>query len=34
VEFRAHSSSGVLHEHSRFVRENGAWLYLDGVLTS
>jgi SEC-C motif domain protein len=33
VEFRAHSSAGDLHEHSRFVRENGTWLYLDGVLT-
>ena len=33
VEFRAHSSHrGVpdsMHEHSRFVRENGEWFYLD-----
>lgn len=21
-----------LHEHSRFVRENGAWVYLDGTV--
>jgi SEC-C motif-containing protein len=32
VEFRAHYSehahSGVLHEHSRFVRHNGLWAYL------
>ncbi|WP_312858428.1 YchJ family protein [Pseudonocardia pini] len=33
VEFRAHSSGGVLHERSRFVRADRAWLYLDGVLT-
>jgi SEC-C motif-containing protein len=30
VEFRAHSSAGTLHERSRFVREDGVWLYLDG----
>ncbi|MGC5164733.1 YchJ family protein [Rhodococcus sp. DT1] len=33
VEFRAHwTHAGVsdsMHEHSRFVRENGDWLYLD-----
>jgi SEC-C motif-containing protein len=32
VEFRAHYTqhgrAGVLHEHSRFVRDNGLWLYL------
>lgn len=35
VEFRAtwrHSGeTGVLHERSRFVREAGRWLYVDGV---
>jgi SEC-C motif domain protein len=35
VEFRAHHregpQSGVLHERSRFVREDGRWLYRDGV---
>lgn len=32
VEFRAHyrdrERTGVLHERSRFVRENGRWVYL------
>jgi SEC-C motif-containing protein len=32
VEFRAHYTRhgqvGVLHEHSRFVRDNGLWVYL------
>lgn len=36
VEFRAHYRSaagrGALHEVSRFVRERGAWLYVDGVV--
>jgi SEC-C motif-containing protein len=31
VEFRAHyiqhGQAGVLHEHSRFVRQNGLWAY-------
>ena len=35
VEFRAHyvvaGRSGAQHERSRFVREDGAWRYLDGV---
>lgn len=36
VEFRAHyrdrsGPTGVLHERSRFVREHGRWLYLDGA---
>ena len=35
VEFRAHSVvggvAGAQHENSRFVREGGRWLYLDGV---
>jgi SEC-C motif-containing protein len=35
VEFRAHyradgGARGVLHEVSRFVREDGKWTYLDG----
>lgn len=36
VEFRAHhrgpGGRGVLHERSRFVRERGAWLYVDGEI--
>ncbi|MEE1927757.1 YchJ family metal-binding protein [Streptomyces sp. TRM 70351] len=37
VEFRAHyaepgGGTGVLHERSRFVRHEGAWVYLDGVV--
>jgi SEC-C motif-containing protein len=36
VEFRAHyviaGTAGVLHERSRFVRENGRWLYVDGTI--
>lgn len=35
VEFvarsRMHGRIGELHEVSRFVRENGRWLYIDGV---
>ena len=35
VEFRAHSVTAgvdrVQHERSRFLREAGRWLYLDGV---
>lgn len=35
VEFRATyliegGGVGILHERSRFVRENGRWLYVDG----
>ncbi|WP_042363863.1 YchJ family protein [Streptacidiphilus neutrinimicus] len=34
VEFRAHyregKSTGALHEHSRFRRDHGAWVYVDG----
>jgi SEC-C motif-containing protein len=34
VEFKAYfrygGDRGVLHEVSRFVRENGSWFYLDG----
>ena len=36
VEFRAHYRSGEtrgqLHERSRFVREGGRWLYVDGTV--
>jgi SEC-C motif-containing protein len=36
VEFVAHHKingrAGKLHEMSRFVREGGAWLYVDGVI--
>lgn len=36
VEFVAHHKvngrAGKLHELSRFVREGGAWLYVDGVI--
>lgn len=38
VEFIAHfrdrGRAGVLHETSRFVRDNGLWLYLDGDIHS
>ena len=34
VEFKAYyrhgSERGALHENSRFVRDNGRWLYVDG----
>lgn len=37
VEFVAHHKvngrAARLHEVSRFVREGGAWLYVDGVMT-
>ncbi|MFI6499740.1 YchJ family protein [Nonomuraea typhae] len=37
VEFRAHFSragrTGHMHEVSRFVRDNGAWVYLDAAPT-
>lgn len=37
VEFRAHyrvgGAAGSLHEHSRFRRDQGAWVYLDGDIT-
>ncbi len=36
VEFRAHYTergrAGELHENSRFVRQDGAWTYLDGTV--
>ena len=37
VEFRAHcvdrGRAGDMHERSRFVREDGSWVYLDGEVT-
>ncbi|MDK1471956.1 YchJ family metal-binding protein [Streptomyces sp. 549] len=36
VEFRAHFTekgrAGALHERSRFVRHEGAWVYVDGEI--
>lgn len=29
VEFRAYYVGGVVHERSRFVRENGQWVYAE-----
>ncbi|MFC0455645.1 YchJ family protein [Arthrobacter liuii] len=38
VEFKAYyrhgKARGVLHENSRFVREDGRWLYVDGDILS
>ncbi|WP_256668236.1 YchJ family protein [Nocardia cyriacigeorgica] len=38
VEFTAHyrddTGRGSLHEVSRFVRDSGAWVYLDGAVTT
>ncbi len=31
ASYRAPAGPGALHEVSRFVREHGAWLYLDGA---
>jgi SEC-C motif-containing protein len=31
VEFRATHEGGVMHERSRFVKQDGRWLYLDGT---
>jgi SEC-C motif-containing protein len=33
VEFRARHTRGDLHENSRFVRHDGAWVYLDGKVS-
>jgi SEC-C motif-containing protein len=30
--FRSAEGAGVLHERSRFVRERGRWVYLDGTV--
>ncbi len=32
AHYRADGERGSLHEVSRFVREDGAWVYLDGVI--
>ena len=32
VEFAAWFAGGQLHERSRFVKEDGCWLYVDGDL--
>jgi SEC-C motif-containing protein len=38
VEFRAHCTergqAGQLHENSRFVRHDNAWVYLDGIISN
>jgi SEC-C motif-containing protein len=31
VEFNAHYTGGVQHERSRFLREDGKWVYVDAV---
>nr|WP_112225996.1 YchJ family metal-binding protein [Lentzea atacamensis] len=31
VEFRAHYVGGVVHERSRFIRENGQWVYAEAL---
>jgi SEC-C motif-containing protein len=31
VEFNARHAGGVLHERSRFLREDGKWVYLDAA---
>lgn len=33
VAFRAHHRDGVQQERSRFVRDAGRWVYLDGAVT-
>lgn len=32
ASFRGAGESGVLHERSRFVREDGHWFYVDGEI--
>ena len=32
ARFKGHGRAERLHERSRFVRENGRWFYVDGVL--
>ncbi|APA99274.1 YchJ family protein [Nocardia seriolae] len=32
AHYRAHGAAGQLHENSRFRRDHGAWVYLDGVI--
>ncbi|WP_282784910.1 YchJ family metal-binding protein [Nocardia sp. CC201C] len=33
AHYRAHGRAGTLHEHSRFRRDDGAWVYVDGDIT-
>ncbi len=33
AHYRAHGRAGTLHEHSRFRRDDGAWVYADGDIT-
>lgn len=33
AHYRAHGAPGDLHENSRFRRDQGAWVYLDGDIT-
>lgn len=33
VSFEATLSSGIMREKSRFLKENGRWLYVDGVVS-
>lgn len=32
VEFKAYINDFILHERSRFVKEDGIWYYVDGVI--
>ncbi|WP_067821986.1 YchJ family protein [Nocardia inohanensis] len=32
AHYRAHGTAGQLHENSRFRRDRGAWVYLDGEI--
>ncbi|MTE14498.1 YchJ family protein [Nocardia aurantiaca] len=32
AHYRAHGAAGALHENSRFRRDHGAWVYVDGVI--
>lgn len=34
ADYRVGRQRGSLHEHSRFVRHDGAWVYLDAITTS
>lgn len=34
ARFKENGRAGRLHETSRFVREGGEWLYVDGILYS
>lgn len=32
VEFKAYIDDFILHERSRFVKEDGVWYYIDGII--